>query len=59
MSTPSRSISELDTVVPPVRTPERVGLITGLMEKLARQEKLARALAEAQLSEFPLCAAAL
>lgn len=42
----------------PDRSPESVGLIGGLMEKLARQEKLARALTDAQMSDLPLCAAA-
>ncbi|CAM9536128.1 unnamed protein product [Sphacelaria rigidula] len=62
----SSSVSDVDkmatsTAVPvsaPDRSPESVGLISGLMEKLARQEQLARALAEAQMSELPLCAAA-
>lgn len=34
------------------------GIVKGLVEEITRQEKLAKALKEAQLSEFPLFAAA-
>lgn len=39
-----------------ISSSEQVGLVKGLMEKLARQEMLARALAEAQFADLPQAA---